>query len=136
MNINELLSRKPDVGYTDANALADGVLVDLFGQGVKIYFADRPVTRMTTALFDALKPYNSGGSVEAQAAAYTALVAFIVKGAQDTAEDGEPTGVLFQTPDQHALDHHTVWLQANDTTEYEDVPGCDGGWTLMFAADR
>lgn len=114
----------PHITYTDRDALDDGRLVDLLDLDIRVHFEGKPITRMTATLFDQLNKYNPGGTVEAQAAAYQALIAFALAGVGDTAGDGEPEGFLFAGPDHHALNDQAVWVQPNDD-----------GWTVMLPSD-
>jgi hypothetical protein len=109
--------------YNDRNALDDGVLVDLLANGIKVHLNGKPITRMTSALFDALAEYNPGGSPAEQAAAYQALLGFIIKGAH--CDHPEHVGhELYQAPTHETFGGERVWLYPNDD-----------GWTVMFAHD-
>ena len=43
--------------YGDAQALADGMLVDLPGMGAMVTFHGRQVNRMSRALYEAFRPF-------------------------------------------------------------------------------
>lgn len=112
--------------YTDQRAVDDGVIVDLTSFDVRVVLNDRPITRMSSSLFDALSEYLSGGTEKEQACAMQALLGFVIDGSWDMAEGtGEPSGEMLVTPDHHALGHVHVWLQKNDA----------GGWTAMLPSD-
>lgn len=119
--------------YTDAHALADGVLIDLPGIGCRVTFRDRAVNRMTVPLFEALKPFLidydeptvptppaatlTPGQVRALASTLRAKLAF----ARDTARPGEERDYLYELP---GGGQERIWLIRNEVD----------GWTVMFAS--
>ncbi|MCA1695288.1 MAG: hypothetical protein LC749_11450 [Actinobacteria bacterium] len=130
-DIRDLLDRSPDVTYTDDQAVADGVLVDLPTLGVHVFFEAEPITRMSSSLFDALAGHVGGGSESEQASAYQALLSFLVAGAIDVdllctpIGEGEATGHMYQSQHPfHALGCKRVWLQRNGR-----------GFTVMLPED-
>jgi hypothetical protein len=137
--MTDLFDLEPTYIHSDADAVYDGDLIDLQANGVRVFWNGQPVTRMSAALWDALKPYNPGGPASEQAAAMTTLLGFLLAGATDTAEEGEPQGEYYRTQRYPQLKDtlpalvragvartaRPVWLERNAT-----------GWTAMFPSDR
>jgi len=111
---------------------------------VRVFWTGQPVTRMSAALWDALKSYNPGGPAPEQGAAMTALLGFLIDGAKDTAEEGEPQGWYYETGHYRQLRDHSqptqgpagpiftphhmarpIYLERNET-----------GWTVMLPSDH
>lgn len=124
--IQDLSNQPPDVTYTDAHAVTDGELIDLIALGLQLYFDGEPINRASRALVEGLAKYNSGETESEQvAAAYQALLGFIVDGAVDNAEEGERRGYLLESRHPiHALGGKPVWMQPNGS-----------GWTAMLPED-
>lgn len=121
-----LFAREPDVVYSERDALEDGALIDLRELGVVgVYFERRPITQMSEGLFDAFAAFNPGGPETEQAAAYKALLGLVTAGAYDTAGEGEPSGVVYESQARfHGLGCEPVWLTPNRD-----------GWTAMLPRD-
>ena len=113
----------PDIGeyfgdvvfaYTDAQAVADGVLVDIGGWGLQ--FRGRPVNRMTRTVWVELEPYAyigvQAGRYRDVAESLRHMVATKLR------HSGEAGGDVMKVPPRY-------WLLENET----------GGWTLMAPED-
>jgi hypothetical protein len=100
---------RPDFVYTDAQGLADGGQIDLtrlerWNLGGQVAFKGKPVNRMTDSVI-------------------LALALRLTLDAKDTAEEGEPSGELYQVGSRLLGD--AVLIQSNG----------EGGWTVMLASD-
>jgi len=104
--------------YTDAQALDDGLLVEL---PTGIVFRGLPINRMTRHLFDELLPF-----VEAEATLFDGdldrAVASILR-TKCTFASGDP-GNTGEIGDIHRIPPN-LWLVRNEV----------GGWTTMFPED-
>ncbi|OHV21206.1 hypothetical protein BBK14_07985 [Parafrankia soli] len=138
------LHATPHVAITDAQAVAEGEIVDMDGWGV-VDFHGKPLDRVSLALHRALGeafPRADTAGVPTETVRETfpdwtadeakvpfwgnrgELLAAYLTGAVDTAEDGEPAGYLFATPPIPALGDRPVWVQPNGR-----------GFTAMFPED-
>lgn len=122
--------------YTDADAIRDGVLVDL--TKLRILHNGTLVNRMTRHLFEEMRPFiivtHHGGTTEDVDiwACDECWREFIIKLAQmirtklvharDTAAPGEPKDYLYELP---GGGDDKIWLIRNEVD----------GWTIMFASD-
>jgi hypothetical protein len=104
--------------YTDAQALEDGVLVDLY---MPARFQEFPINRMTRHLFDDLAPF-----VEAEATlfngdlsrALTSILRTKCAFAQGDPDNTGEIGDIYRIPPN-------LWLVRNEV----------GGWTAMYPVD-
>jgi hypothetical protein len=106
--------------YGDAQALADGVLVDLPGSGVNVTFHGRRIERMSRALYEALRPFVEITDQPHQA--LTSMLHTKLRYAVDTASPGEQRDYLYELP---GGGEQTIWLIRNEL----------GSWTVMFRSD-
>jgi hypothetical protein len=104
--------------YTDAQALEDGVLVELY---MPARFQEFPINRMTRHLFDDLEPF-----VEAEASFLNGdlsrALASILR-TKCTLAQGDP-GNTGEIGDIHSIPPN-LWLVRNEV----------GGWTAMYPED-
>lgn len=92
--------------YTDAQAVEDGVLVDI--SGYRLGWLGRPVNRITRTLFDALAEFAVGGN-DVRRMLMTKL--------RYARPSGDDAGMFILPPD--------LWMLPNEI----------GGWTVMFPDD-
>jgi hypothetical protein len=106
--------------YTDAQALEDGVLVDL-GQFPRVTFRGLPVNRMTSHLFEDLKPFlESDGEGDAKKFGLALSSTLRTKCGFATGDPGNTgeIGDIYRIPPK-------LWLVRNEV----------GGWTAMHPED-
>jgi hypothetical protein len=101
--------------YTDKQAVADGVLVDLPAAGIEVEYNGRRIDRCTIALW---------GAFERTAQSIAALLEALCGEAVDTAGPGEDRDYMYRLPD---IEGARVWLVENGEL--------GGSWTVMFASD-
>ncbi len=105
--------------YTDAQAVSDGVLVDLDQLGAAVRFHGADVNRLTGHLFgafaDPCEPLVADDLRD--------VLQLWLSTATDTAEPGEERDHLYELC---PFDGKVVWLERNEVH----------GWTVMFASDR
>ena len=103
--------------YTDAEAIEDGVLVDI---GARVHFLGFPVNRMTRHLFDDLPFIEAETSIfegdfdDALASILRAKCQF----AQGSSDNTGQIGDIYKFPPD-------LWLVRNEV----------GGWTAMYPED-
>jgi hypothetical protein len=107
--------------YSDAQALADGVVVDLPGMGVRVTFRGWRIERMSRALYEALQP--SMEIAEEPHKALTSTLQTKLRYAVDTAAAGEERDYLYELPG--GGEEQRIWLIRNEL----------GSWTAMFSSD-
>ena len=106
--------------YTDAEAIEDGILVDLT-QFCVVQFRGVPVNRMTSHLFEDLKPFAEadpaipGGNFNEALASILRTKCRFAQGSDDNT--GE-VGDIWRIPPN-------LWLVRNEV----------GGWTAMYPED-
>jgi hypothetical protein len=91
--------------YTDAQALEEGVLVDI--SGYRLVWLGRPINRMTKRLFETLSRFAAKGF------GVKKMLATKLRYIRPTDDPG------------HFILPPNLWLRLNDT----------GGWTIMFPED-
>jgi hypothetical protein len=143
--MSDLFNREPDFTVTTDDLTASGDLVDLRDFEVTVWI-DRDVTgdhnaqqvtHVSKALWSALNPerwsHGRDGLFGANLwAVFEAMLRFLTECATDTAEEGEPSGQLLETPQLRGLgpartgpNGRAVWFQRNG----QDT------WTAMFPSD-
>jgi hypothetical protein len=106
--------------YTDAEALEDGILVDL-GQFPRVAFLELPINRMTSHLFDDLKPFlepDAEGDVEEFGLALASTLQTKCQFAESDPGNRGEVGDICRIPPN-------LWLVRNEV----------GGWTAMYPED-
>ena len=95
--------------YTDADALEDGVLVDI--SELRVSFRGMPINRMTQALWSDFEPFFEGedGKVDLKALASTL---------RTKCSMASNTGGIWTLPPK-------LWLLENEV----------GGWTMLYPED-
>ncbi len=106
--------------YSDAQALADGMLVDLPSIGVQVTFRVRRIERMSSALYEALRPFVEIS--EEPQKALTSVLRTKLRYAVDTAGSGEQRDYLYELPGGGG---EKIWLIRNEL----------GSWTVIFSSD-
>src|SRR5438093_12660243 len=117
-NSGEEFVGEPISVYTDAEAIEDGVLLDI---GARVRFLGFPVNRVTAHLFQDLKP-----SVEAETPLFEGdfgkALASILRAkcqfAQGSSDNTGQIGDIYKLPPN-------LWLVRNEV----------GGWTAMYPED-
>lgn len=111
--------------YTDAEAVRDGVLVNVLGT------VPFPINRATRALFDHFtRPMGQG--------AITGLVTYVTRLSRlgDVVMERIRKGELQEGWVVMEDGGRTVWCVPNETTEFNHVTKSQvQGWTLMFPED-
>jgi len=104
--------------YTDAEAVEDGVLVDI---GARARFLGFPVNRMTGNLFEDLKPFAEAETPLFEGDFADALASILRTKCQLAKGDPGNTGEI---GDMYTLPPN-LWLVRNEV----------GGWTAMYPED-
>jgi len=117
-NSLEEMFGEPISVYTDAEAVEDGVLVDI---GARAHFLGFPVNRMTGNLFEDLKPFAED-DVALHADDFSEALASILRTKCQLAK-GDP-GNTGEIGDIYTLPPK-LWLVRNEV----------GGWTAMYPED-
>lgn len=107
--------------YSDAQALADGMLVDLPGIGVNVTFHGRRLERMSNALYEALRPFVEVTD-EPHHKALAHMLRTKLQYAVDTGVHDEQRDYLYELPGGGG---EKIWLIRNER----------GSWTVMFSSD-
>ena len=106
--------------YTDEDALDDGILVDL-SQFTNVRFAGTPINRMTSRLFEALKPFldldPESDAKQFGLALSSMLLTKCALASGDPGNTGEIGDICSIPPN--------LWLVRNEV----------GGWTVMYPED-
>jgi hypothetical protein len=112
MNFHEFFGEPISI-YTDADALEDGVLVDV--SSLKIRFRDRVINRLTSNAWEAFKP-------------------FLVNPLEPESEEVDLNELksILKTKLQYAYYKGDVWHLPPGLWLIENEVG---GWTLMFPED-
>jgi hypothetical protein len=123
----DAFDREPDFTYTSSQLEADGALVDLATLYCRLDYGGQPVNRASAALVAAAVPAAivRRPDAEDKRRIVSGYLLDLVDQLTDTAEEGEPKGVLWATPPQELLGDRPVWMQRNDV----------GGFTLLFPED-
>ncbi len=106
--------------YTDADALEDSILVDL-GQFPRVTFQGLPVNRMTSHLFEDLKPFlDTNGEADGKEFGHALSSTLRTKCGFATGDPGNSgeVGDIYTIPPE-------LWLVRNEV----------GGWTVMHPED-